>query len=109
MSLIWGQWAVLLRVDWILWQTSHDTPVPRAPQDASRFLRQLVRRRLASPEFLRSVGGQYARQRLPWPWQPSAELLASPMLSGDSNHATDSSVLLAGKSREPSRSLLVAL
>jgi len=75
--------------------------VPRAPQDASRFLRQLVRRRLASPEFLRSVGGQYARQRLPWPWQPSAELLASPMLSGDSNHAIDSSVLLLGKSRAP--------
>jgi len=76
--------------------------IPGKPvKDASRFLRQLVRRRLASPEFLRSVGGQYARQRLPWPWQPSAELLASPMLSGDSNHAIDSSVLLLGKSRAP--------
>eukprot|EP00965_Chrysotila_dentata_P125781 4157960-Pleurochrysis_carterae.AAC.3 len=47
----------------------------RPVKDASRFLRQLIRRRLGSAEFMQAPD----MPRLPFPWSPSTELLNSPM------------------------------
>jgi len=65
--------------------------------DAPRFVRQLLRRRLGSPRFLAAEGFR----PLPWPWRPSPSLLESPIVTGDSHHAIDSSVLLLSKSHAP--------
>jgi len=69
----------------------------RPVKDASRFLRQLIRRRLGSAEFMQAPD----MPRLPFPWSPSTELLNSPMATGESNHQIDSSVLLLSKSKAP--------
>lgn len=63
-------------------------------KDASRYVRHLIRKRMASQSFLPDID-------VSWPWRPSEDLIRSPIVSGESNHQIDSSVLLLSKSRSP--------
>jgi hypothetical protein len=74
-------------------------------KDPPRYLRSLIRRRLGwkgELEAPRRPGApELSLPLLPWPWRPSAQLIGSPMATGESAHFIDSSVLLLSKRRTP--------
>eukprot|EP00316_Scyphosphaera_apsteinii_P000538 CAMPEP_0119337810 /NCGR_PEP_ID=MMETSP1333-20130426/94756_1 /TAXON_ID=418940 /ORGANISM="Scyphosphaera apsteinii, Strain RCC1455" /LENGTH=911 /DNA_ID=CAMNT_0007348943 /DNA_START=93 /DNA_END=2828 /DNA_ORIENTATION=- len=70
----------------------------RPVKDASRFIRQLIRRRMG---FFEMMLDDVVNASPTWPWQPAPSLLQAPIVTGETQHQIDSSVLLFSKRHLP--------